>query len=338
MTTTSLDDVERFDAAVAAADVAVALEVVRNLVDAGVDPVAVMVDVIAPVQERVGRRWQSGAWSVAQEHAATSVAVSALEAVTRATQPRGGGRGRVVIACAEREWHAVPAMIVAGALRAEGWQTLLLGASTPTSRLSRYLQDLGPEVTAVSCSVAAGLPNARGFIEASTTAGIPVLAGGAAFGPDDRRARALGATAWASDARGAAEAIAGLPPVVVAAPALPGEATREVAALRGAHRSVVEEAVAHARPGRLLPDTDEDPWRDALDQAVHAVIGAVLTGDERLLTTTAAWTGDVLRSRGHDAPDEALRAGLAHVLREFPLAAAMVRQHWPAGQAPGTSG
>ena len=93
-----------------------------------------------------------------------------------------------MIACAEREWHAVPAMIVAGALRAEGWQITLLGASTPTARLSRYLQDLGPDVTAVSCSVAAGLPNARGFIEASTTAGIPVLAGGAAFGPDDRRA------------------------------------------------------------------------------------------------------------------------------------------------------
>ena len=326
MTAASLDDVERFDAAVARADVDGALDVVDGLLGLGIDPVTVMVDVIAPVQERVGRRWQSGDWSVAQEHAATSVAVSALEAVSRATRPRRGSSGRVVIACAEREWHAVPAMIVAGALRAQGWQTMLLGASTPTARLSRYLQDLGPDVTAVSCSVAAGLPNARGFIEASTTSGIPVLAGGAAFGPDDRRARALGATAWASDARGAAEAMADLPTVVEAVPPLPPEVAREVSSLRTAHDSVVEEAFA-----RLGADgsPDDDSVRDVLAQAVYAVTGAVLTGDERLLTETAAWASDVLRARRHHHPEATVGRGLSHGLRDHPLAAGLVRRHWP---------
>jgi methanogenic corrinoid protein MtbC1 len=327
VTATSLDDVERFDAAVVRADVDEALEVVDGLLGLGIDPVTIMVDVIAPVQQRVGRRWQSGDWSVAQEHAATSVAVSALEAVRRATKPAHGGHGTVVIACAEREWHAVPAMIVAGALRAQGWQTMLLGASTPTARLSRYLQDLGPDVTAVSCSVAAGLPNARGFIEASTTSGIPVLAGGAAFGPDDRRARALGATAWASDARGAADVVAGLPTVVDAVPPLPADVAREVASLRSAHDAVVAEALA--RTGAA--SGDDDPVRDVLDQAVHAVTGAVLTGDERLLTETATWAHDVLGARGLDHPDGSLRQGLSHGLREHPIAAGLVLRHWPGG-------
>jgi methanogenic corrinoid protein MtbC1 len=318
---------ERFDAAVARADVDAALEVVRQLLDAGQDPVAVMVDVIAPVQTRVGQRWQTGEWSVAQEHAATSVAVSALEAVTRATQPAGRARGRVVIACAEREWHAVPAMIVAGALRAEGWQTMLLGASTPTSRLSSYLQDLGPDVSAVSCSVAAGLPNARGFIQASTMAGIPVLAGGAAFGPDSLRADRLGATAWAVDARGAARVIEDLPRVVPPAPALPADVSRDVAALRTAHDSVVEAALR--RTGATPSDSDEDPMRDALDQAVHSVAGAVLTDDPRLLGDTAGWVSAVLRARGFADPDATVRSALVHALREFPLAASMVDAHWP---------
>jgi methanogenic corrinoid protein MtbC1 len=323
----SLDDVERFDAAVARADVDEALDVVDGLLDLGIDPVTIMVDVIAPVQQRVGRRWQSGDWSVAQEHAATSVAVSALEAVSRATKQARGSRGTVVIACAEREWHAVPAMIVAGALRAQGWQTMLLGASTPTARLSRYLQDLGPDVTAVSCSVAAGLPNARGFIEASTTSGIPVLAGGAAFGPDEKRARALGATAWARDARGAAEVVAGLPTVVEPAPPLPVEVAREVASLRAAHGALVEEAMA--RTGAT--SGDGGPVRDVLDHALHAVTGAVLTGDVRLLAETATWATDVLGSRGFDRPDETVRKGLSHGLREYPLAAGLVVRHWPGG-------
>ena len=319
---------ERFDAAVARGDVDAALDVVQELLDAGQDPVAVMVDVIAPVQARVGQRWQTGEWSVAQEHAATSVAVSALESVTRATQPAGrAARGRVVIACAEREWHAVPAMIVAGALRAEGWQTMLLGASTPTSRLSSYLQDLGPDVSAVSCSVAAGLPNARGFIQASTMAGIPVLAGGAAFGPDSLRADRLGATAWAADARGAARVIEGLPRVVPPAPALPAEVSRDVAALRTAHDSVVGDALR--RTGAAPSDSDEDPMRDALDQAVHSVTAAVLTDDPRLLGDTAGWVSSVLRARGFADPDATVRSALVHALREFPLAATMVDGHWP---------
>lgn len=327
MTATPVDDVERFDTAVASADTDGAIDVVEDLLGLGVDPVTIMVDVIAPVQERVGRRWQDGTWSVAQEHAATTVTVSALEAVSRATRPDGGAHGRVVIACAEREWHAVPAMIVAGALRAEGWQITLLGASTPTARLSRYLQDLGPDVTAVSCSVAAGLPNARGFIEASTTAGIPVLAGGAAFGPDDRRSRALGATAWARDARGATEAIAQLPAVVEAAPALPAEVTREVAALRSAHRDLVQDAATHAAGAGA--EDPERSLRDALDQAVHAVTGAVLTSDERLLTETAGWASDVLRARGHRDAGAIVHDALAHALRDYPLAFGLVQRHWP---------
>ena len=52
-------------------------------------------------------------------------------------------RGRIVIACAEHEWHALPAMLVSAALRSRGWHVTLLGASTPTARLNRYLQDLG---------------------------------------------------------------------------------------------------------------------------------------------------------------------------------------------------
>jgi methanogenic corrinoid protein MtbC1 len=328
MTSTTRDHVERFDAAVARADVDAALAVVSGLLGTGLDPVTVMVDVIAPVQTRVGQRWQSGVWSVAQEHAATSVAVSALEAVARATQPPGRSRGRVVIACAEREWHAVPAMIVAGALRATGWQTMLLGASTPTVRLSRYLQDLGPDVTAVSCSVAAGLPNARGFIEASTTAGIPVLAGGAAFGPDSLRADRLGATAWAADARGAADAIEGLPLVVPAAPPLPADLCREVAALRTTHEQVVDEALRRTGVAPAAVD-GEDPMRESLDQAVHSVAGAVLTDDPRLLGDTAGWVSDVLRARGYDDPDATVRAALVQAMREYPRAAAMVRDHWP---------
>lgn len=329
------EDVERLDGAVAGGDVDGALTLVDDLLDDGLDPLDV-VDVIAAVQKRVGERWQNAEWSVAQEHAATAVATSALESVRRISRGVVPERGRVVIACAEHEWHALPAMLVSAALRSRGWHVTLLGASTPTARLNRYLQDLGPDITAVSCSVASGLPHSRAFIEASTTAGIPVLAGGAAFGPDARRASALGATAWAPDARTAVEVVENLPLVVRAAAPLPSEVTVEHSSLVSGHRSLVSTIAEAWSPYRDAGAEDQELLRDIVDQAVHAVGGALLTGDERLLAETSTWVRAVLEARGHgaDAWSE-LGSLLQKVLHDYPIASGLLRQHWaPESPAP----
>lgn len=329
------EDVERLDGAVAGGDVDGALTLVDDLLDDGLDPLDV-VDVIAAVQKRVGERWQNAEWSVAQEHAATAVATSALESVRRISRGVVPERGRVVIACAEHEWHALPAMLVSAALRSRGWHVTLLGASTPTARLNRYLQDLGPDITAVSCSVASGLPHSRAFIEASTTAGIPVLAGGAAFGPDARRASALGATAWAPDARTAVEVVEKLPLVVRAAAPLPSEVTVEHSSLVSGHRSLVSTIAEAWSPYRDAGAEDQELLRDIVDQAVHAVGGALLTGDERLLAETSTWVRAVLEARSHraDAWSE-LGSLLQRALHDYPIASGLLRQHWtPESPAP----
>lgn len=323
-------DVDRLDTAVAGGDVDGALSLVDDLLDEGLDPLDV-VDVIAAVQRRVGERWQNAEWSVAQEHAATAVATSALESVRRTSRATLPERGRIVIGCAEHEWHALPAMLVSAALRSRGWHVTLLGASTPTARLNRYLQDLGPDITAVSCSVASGLPHSRAFIEASTTAGIPVLAGGAAFGPDARRATALGATAWAPDARSAVEVVEGLPLVVRAAAPLPPEVTVEHSSLLSGHRSLVSRLAEGWAPYRDAGPDDQELLRDVVDQTVHAVGGALLTGDERLLTETSSWVGAVLASRGHGASCAQLGSLLERALREHPVACGLVERHWQPG-------
>ncbi len=332
--------VEQFDAAVSRARRDTAIDVVEALLDDGVEPVTVMTDVIAAVQRSVGSRWQGAEWSVAQEHAATAVSVAALEAVARRASRGAPHRGHVVIACAEHEWHAVPATIVAAGLRADGWEVTLLGASTPTARLSRYLRDVGPDVTAISCSVPAGLPTSRAFIEASTAAGIPVLAGGAAFGADSRRADALGATAWAPDVRAAVQVVSGLPMVVPSAAPLPQEVTAEQAALRNAGHALVD-AVAfrwhnsQVSPAPAADDDEGDLLHETVEQVFAAVVGAVLTGDGRLVAETAEWVDAVLGVRG--MPATAVRdlgRSMAAELEDFPLALALWQRHWPAGGAP----
>lgn len=332
------DALTRYEAALVADDAAAARTLVEELLSDGCDPVTVLTDVVARTQREVGTRWQRGEWSVAQEHAATAISVAATKAVSRHVRRTPATRGPVLVACSEREWHALPAMIIDCALRADGWDSTLLGAATSPMRLNQHLQDLGPEALAVSCSVLGALPTTRRFIEASTAAGIPVVVGGPAFGGDDVRARALGATAWAPSAQGAVNAVHGLPAVVPPAAPLPLGPANEQALLEVDHRALVDamrvqwSVSARAAPPELASPGDlGDVADDVLHQVLHAVAAALLTSDPRPVSETGWWIGDLMRTRGIDvATVHELGDVLTASLTEYPLARDLVTRHFTA--------
>jgi methanogenic corrinoid protein MtbC1 len=332
----SREDVERFDLALSTVDTAGAVSQVEKLLADGVEPVAVLSDVIVAAQRKVGQRWQRAEWTVAQEHAATAVAIAATEAVGRYARRIPVVHGHVLVTCAEREWHALPAMMIGHAMRAAGWETTLLGASAARSRLTQHLHDLGPDVIAVSCSVLGALPTTRRFIEAGASAGIPVVVGGSAFGHDSRRAVALGATAWAPDVRQAVAVLGALPAVIPPATPLPEEAAAEQNTLEhGRHRLITEvEALwsvtaAGAPDGPASLDSLRTVAGDVVKQALNAVSAALITGDPWAVAQTAEWVAQVLTARGADPLSVGeLGRVLIRVLGDHPLARALVESHW----------
>lgn len=328
----------RYEAALAGDDAAAARTLVEELLADGADPVTVLTDVVAHTQRVVGTRWQRGEWSVAQEHAATAISVAATKAVARHVRTMPVTRGRVLVACSEREWHALPAMIIECALRADGWDSTLLGAATSPIRLNQHLQDLGPEAVAVSCSVLGALPTTRRFIEASTAAGVPIAVGGPAFGYDDVRARALGATAWAPTAQAAVVAVAALPAVVPPAPPLPAGPAGEQALLEDEHRALADRlrtrwsvSAAAGAPEDASPGDLADVANDVLHQVLHAVAAGLLTGDPRTVSETGWWIADLMRTRGIDvAAVYELGDVLTASLGDYPLARDLVARHFAA--------
>lgn len=335
------DALKGYEDAVASGDTAVTTAFVDEMLCTGAEPVAVLTDVIAAAQRAVGERWQRGEWTVAQEHAASAMAIAATNTVMRHVRQLPITRGRVVVACSEREWHALPAMIIDCALRARGWNTTLLGASTSLLRLDQHLQDLGPEAVAVSCSMLGALPTTRRFIEASTAAGVPVVVGGSAFGNDGLRARALGATAWARDAQGAVAAMDGLPAVVPPAPPLPEGSTGEQAGLELDHRRLIAALRGRWSVTALVTTPDEGPRpavvtaaEDVLEQVLHAVSAALLTGDPRPVAETSAWVSELMQTRGVAvARVRELGAIFAAALCDYPRARELVEQNFTGGLA-----
>ncbi|MCY0922909.1 cobalamin-dependent protein [Streptomyces sp. H27-G5] len=317
-------------------DEAAVITAVLGALDEGVDAESVLLDVIAPLQGRVGEEWAANRITVAQEHAATAInerAVAALAQHPSARAPRT--RGRVTVACVDGEWHALPARLLAEVLRLRGWHVDYLGAQVPTPHLVAHLHRTGPDAVALSGSIATRLPTAHATITACQAAGTPVLVGGAAFGPDGRYARLLGADAWAPDARTAADDLARAPlprpqPDHQAIDDLPHLSDQEytlVARTRPQLVRVVFTGLEDAYPAmRDYTEPQRERTAEDLAHIVEFLAVALYTDDEDLFTGFIRWTADVLTSRGVRArsllPALAL---LGRELKDFPRAAGILR-------------
>ncbi len=304
--TVATDVVDRLWSAVSSGDEYAAARVVFGALEDGLAPEDALLDVIAPVQAKVGREWAANRISVAQEHAATAINDRVIAAMAHHQAARVESRlGRVVVACIDGEWHALPARLLAEVLRLRGWQVEFLGAKVPAQHLIAHLHLTGPDAVALSSSIATRLPTAHATITACQAAGVPVLAGGAAFGPDGRYARLLGANAWAPDARRAADLLAsGLRQAEAHQPIddLPHLADQEYTIVARTARSLVKQtmtdlvaqvpAMAQYTPQQLEHTTED------IAQIVDFLATALYVDSADLFTGFLRWTADILAARG----------------------------------------
>ncbi|KIF71217.1 cobalamin-binding protein, partial [Streptomyces sp. AcH 505] len=180
---------ERLWEAVRGGDEEAAIDAVSGALDTGTDPESLLLDVIGYTQRKIGDEWAGARMTVAEEHAATAINERAVDAAAHhpaARRPRT--RGRIAVACVDGEWHALPARLLAEVLRLRGWHVDYLGTQVPAPQLVAHVHRTGPDVVALSSSIATRLPAAHTAITACQGAGVPVLVGGAAFGHDGRYA------------------------------------------------------------------------------------------------------------------------------------------------------
>ncbi|QTA36771.1 cobalamin B12-binding domain-containing protein [Streptomyces sp. CA-256286] len=317
--------------AVSAADEYTATELVLRALDDGAGPETVLLDVIAKVQGRVGEEWAANRISVAQEHAATAineraVAAASLHPAARTTVTRG----RITVACVDGEWHGLPARLLAEVLKLRGWQVDYLGAQVPTPHLIAHLHNTRADAVALSSSIATRLPTAHATITACQAVGVPVLVGGAAFGPDGRYAKLLKADAWAPDARTAADHLARGPlpkpqPDHQQFDDLPHLDDQEYTMVTRSSATLVRGVFAgleDAFPAmRTYSELQRERTAEDLAHIVEFLATALYLDDEELFTGFITWTAQVLTARGvpaHSLPP-ALHL-LARELNDFPRA------------------
>lgn len=302
-----------------------ALAVVRRLRDTGADPVKVIDGLILPAQERIGELWLEGDWSIAQEHAATAINEGLVHWLCSFADPPPADAPLVVVSCLERERHAFPALVIAEALMLAGYRVNYVGGDPEPGDLLRQVLVLKPSAVLFSASLTSSLGGQKSLLGSIRAIGIPVVVGGRAFGGDERRALALGATAYARGVDDVLQLMKELPGRRESGPSMSlGPADEEAAYVMeyaGEITPYVLRAIAH----RHEQDAEWPPWWTELESHMEHVVGclaaALLTGDETIMIEVRDWLSQVLARRGAEPElvDEIWEL-LAEPLRGQPLA------------------
>lgn len=314
--------------------------VVLPLLEAGTHPETVLLEVIAGVQAKVGTEWAANRLTVAQEHTVSAVNERVVAALAHHPAVRARQRtrlGGITVACVDGEWHALPARLLSEVLRLRGWRVDFLGAQVPTAHLIGHLHESGSHAVALSSSLPTRLPTAHAAISACQATGVPVLAGGAAFGPDGRYARLLGADAWAPGAREAADVLArGLPSTGIdrarqAIEDLPHLSDQEYTLVTRTAPDLVRQTFAGLEERfPAMRGYSEQQRRHTAEDVAHLVdflAAALYTDDARLFTRFLTWTAGILTARGVPAASlEPALSVLRGLLHDFPRACAVLAE------------
>jgi GGDEF domain-containing protein/methylmalonyl-CoA mutase cobalamin-binding subunit len=288
-----------------------AVRLALDLLDQRVSREQIVVGLLAPAQQEVGQRWYCNELTPADEHLASGVTAAALDTLMGETSKSAYG-SLTVVACAEGDFHSLAAQMFGELLHEYGMGVSVLGASTPAEVVAEFLVRSGADSLAISCSVPIFFPGAVRLIDAAHRQGIPVIAGGPAFGHGPRRAERLGADAWALTAADATPILLGWksePPSVSREPTLVDPVALRLAAQADALGGAALDGLA----ARFPPTADYDERRMARTREdlvfiVQFLAATLLAADPAIFGDFLDWLRNLLAQRG--VPPQALIAGL----------------------------
>jgi MerR family transcriptional regulator, light-induced transcriptional regulator len=127
---------------------------IRDAMDAKLSTAEIDDEIIAPALWLVGRLWERGDISVADEHLATSISLRVLalqREVARTVRGREGAKA--LLAAPEGEMHFVALQMISVLLRDAGYTVLMLGPDVPLGALAESAGRHEPQVVCMTATM-----------------------------------------------------------------------------------------------------------------------------------------------------------------------------------------
>jgi methanogenic corrinoid protein MtbC1 len=198
---------ESFLSALLGGDHQICLRLAEERVKSAADISDFYLQVIQGSLYEIGRLWEEGEISVAQEHLASAMVSRVMAALSSRFTPLEYSKGRAVVTSAPNEFHAIGGWMVSDLLEMDGWQVQFLGPNTPEKELIKLLKNFQPHLLSLSVIMPFNLDRAQGVIrevkEDPALREIRIMVGGLVFQNAPNLWEQLGADGFAADARGA---------------------------------------------------------------------------------------------------------------------------------------
>lgn len=139
-------------------------------------------EVLVPLVELLGSRWQAGEWRASHEHLASAVVRACLWDLLR--QAEGGAEGgTVVVATPAGHRHELGALLAATVAAERGWSVVYLGADLPADEIAAVARRLAADTVLISLVFPADDPRTAQEIlrlRSGIGSGVRLLVGGRA--------------------------------------------------------------------------------------------------------------------------------------------------------------
>jgi methanogenic corrinoid protein MtbC1 len=145
-------------------DARTAPALIDSAVEAGIQPVDILVGLLSPALHQLGGAWERGDISIADEHRFTAFAESLVELVAARTASSARAIGAwcpIVLVNADGNAHTLGIRIVSLWLRSKGVDALALYPGTPANDLIPWIETHSPATLGISISMPEQAPETR---------------------------------------------------------------------------------------------------------------------------------------------------------------------------------
>lgn len=180
-----------------------ASQVILDEVDRGMSVKDIYLHVFQTTQKEIGRLWQIGRISVAQEHfctATTQMIISQLYPQIFSGKKIGLN---LVATTVGGELHEMGMRMVADFFELEGWDTYFLGANTPAESVLYAIEMRKADIVAISATIPAHISKVRDlldYIKSKSQQPVKIMVGGYPFNVSKGLWQIIGADSYAENA------------------------------------------------------------------------------------------------------------------------------------------
>ena len=182
-----------------------AVEIVKEQLNSGAEPTALINESLIPAMDEVGRKFSEGTLYMPEMFLAGKAFQACLNVIKPVLPSEGESQGRVVIGTVKGDMHDIGKNMVAMMLENGGFEVVDLGVDVPPERFLKTAEEKGAHIVAMSSLLTTTIPEMKTVIEAFEEKGIRkklhIMIGGAPVTP--AYADQIGADGYSKDAPGA---------------------------------------------------------------------------------------------------------------------------------------